>query len=654
MREELEEEFEAINNKAESLSVYMIVSLFLFGVILSFHYDTWTLGLGLGGLSLLLFFVTRFFYGGTILYRMVISGIMAFYMLQYTAQMHGLLEMHFWFFILPMLLIFFRDWRLYLPLGLIVSIHHFSVFFLYLNGHEEYLNYLFENGHVSVIAFVYHMILAVLGIVVSMWMSNSLRQESVQRITASISANKQLGEIDLMSRQVNKIAAEITQTDDEENETKSASQILAQVSQDLTGAIHGLINETKEVVVKAGMEGDLNAKMSIHGKRGNWLMMAESINSLLQSVSIPIVRVGAIARKMAEGDLTLRYDEGAEGDIKEFSDKLNDGLDKLNELLSQVFEEIQMLKFQAGHMMRSGKEMKGSINEIVGAITEMNSGTSKQLDRIESLSDLLDQARTTSNGLQGKTTTVMESVRAGNDLSEDGKKVANEVVQDMERIANYSKETNQSIQVLEERSTEISRVLGIITDISSQTNLLALNAAIEAAQAGDAGRGFAVVAEEIRKLAEGSRKSAQEIETLVNDVRRDTDHASKVIVEMDKSVQNGVNSTKKAEAAFHQISESSTASLEMSEEIQKDFTTQLQRMNRAVEDVESIVVISQETAAGTEQVNSSATELSNGMNSYIETTEQLNQMATELHQNIAKFKLTQRAKEAYEPTLKLA
>ena len=131
-----------------------------------------------------------------------------------------------------------------------------------------------------------------------------------------------------------------------------------------------------------------------------------------------------------------------------------------------------------------------------------------------------------------KAEAINNAAKIGAESSEKGIGIVNGVVSSMVEISEYSTKTNQSIQVLTQRSQEISRTLSVITEIASQTNLLALNAAIEAAQAGDAGRGFAVVAEEIRKLAEDSRKSAKEIKILVGDVQTDTEVAAKVMSNM--------------------------------------------------------------------------------------------------------------------------
>jgi methyl-accepting chemotaxis protein len=184
----------------------------------------------------------------------------------------------------------------------------------------------------------------------------------------------------------------------------------------------------------------------------------------------------------------------------------------------------------------------------------------------------------------------------------------------MHEITRSADTTSTSIDVLTNRSEEISRTLNVITDIASQTNLLALNAAIEAARAGDAGRGFAVVADEIRKLAEDSRRSAVEIERVVKDVQKDTAGATKAIDKMKTNVENGTKATREAEAVFESINTSSVETLQLSKQVLTATKEQQNSIHVVVKNIEKIVVVAEETASGTQEVPSSSRELNKSMN----------------------------------------
>lgn len=404
--------------------------------------------------------------------------------------------------------------------------------------------------------------------------------------------------------------------------------------------LKNVLDETNAVVHRAGSDGDLSARIDSVGKQGGWKDLTESINNLLISVSTPVMAVNKIVNAMAEGDLSQRFSEDAHGDMERLSNNLNKALESLNDLLSSIAGNADVIDESSADMRVVSEEMNTNTREIASAISEMSNGAQTQVSKVDESSNLVEGILRSSTEMGERAETINEAAKKGVSSSEKGLEMVNKVVFNMTDISEYSTKTQESIQVLTERSTEITRVLGVITEIASQTNLLALNAAIEAAQAGDAGRGFAVVAEEIRKLAEDSRNSAKEIEKLVKDVQTDTTEAAKVIDIMGSSVKNGEQASKEASEVFKEIAETSDKTFSHSQEILQATKLQVKDINEVVTITENVVVIAEETAAGTEQVASSATELSSGMTGYTEKSQKLADVANQLKERLRKFNLS--------------
>ncbi|UXP34083.1 methyl-accepting chemotaxis protein [Reichenbachiella agarivorans] len=382
----------------------------------------------------------------------------------------------------------------------------------------------------------------------------------------------------------------------------SDKDILGQSLLTLRKKLNDFIGETNEVVAKAGEEGDLIARIKEDGKSGVWKQMSSSINHLLDSVVTPILEINKIVNAMANGNLNNRYSLEAKGQIAELTLGLNTALDNMNALLWKINQSVMAIKDSSSEMLSTGEEMSSSTNEIAGAIGQMSNGAQTQVSRVDASSTLVEEMLRKFNEMRFKSDSINSAAKKGFEDSERGSAIAKGVVQNITQIADFSKKTTESMSVLTDRSNQISKVLGVITDIASQTNLLALNAAIEAAQAGEAGRGFAVVAEEIRKLAEGSRQSAREIEQLVNDVQHDTLEASKVIDTMNSSVKFSLDASIQASEVFDQIANASAETLQLSEQISESTNAQSESINKVVSITEEVVVIAEETAAGTEQI----------------------------------------------------
>jgi len=284
--------------------------------------------------------------------------------------------------------------------------------------------------------------------------------------------------------------------------------------------------------------------------------------------------------------------------------------------------------------------MKSTTFEMACAISQFIQVNGDQVHIIDESSRLVEHILNSARCTKAQVEAIQKAADSGARNSTSGLELVNRVNVSMSDIQEVASETGDSIQVLAERSKEIDRVLGVIAEIASQTNLLALNAAIEAAQAGESGRGFAVVAEEIRKLAEDSRSSAKNIESLVLDVQRDTKDAVVKIKEMSERVKDGLDASSSVSKAFDEIAHDSSSTLELSKEIFESTMEQEARIKNVVSIMEGVVVISEQTAAGAEEVATSASELSAGMVNYSDKSERVSQISGELKEGMQAFQLT--------------
>ncbi len=401
-----------------------------------------------------------------------------------------------------------------------------------------------------------------------------------------------------------------------------------------------VVNDVKNVVSKAAIEGNLSERIDPTEKQGVWESMAKSINDLLASFSFPFQAISSLTHLMAQGDLSVRLDETLKGDIGKLSINLNQGLQNLTLLLSNVVDQVNNIQSSATDMKGASHEMNLSTAEIAQAIQEMNNGAVSQVQQTDQTSQLIEKIMQSSSGMEDQAQDINRAALASTEKSKQGLDRINKVNLSMQDISSFSEKTNTSFKVLTGRSREISLALEVITEIAAQTNLLALNAAIEAAQAGDAGRGFAVVADEIRKLAEGSRRSASDISKLVEEVQNDTLEAAHVLEVMKSRIKAGENASEEASHAFQEIAGATDQTLQLAKEIHGASLSQKQDIQAIVGITESVVVIAEETAAGTEEISSSASQLATGMEQYQSQTQTMEETSQELKVAIEKFKLS--------------
>jgi methyl-accepting chemotaxis protein len=247
---------------------------------------------------------------------------------------------------------------------------------------------------------------------------------------------------------------------------------------------------------------------------------------ITRSINTPLQDCQRFAQEIASGNLMARIAPVGDDEIAQLGHSL-DGM------RGNLLEIIGTLRGNVATLSQSAAALSQSANDSAQGSQIQSEAASSMAASVEQLSVSIDQVGEHAHEAQGM------AERSGSQSIEGGK-IIHEAAGEITQIAQMVNANANTIKELENYSGQISTIIKVITDIADQTNLLALNAAIEAARAGEQGRGFAVVADEVRKLAERTTNSTQEISGMIAKIQQGTERA---VQEMDaglRKVNDGV------------------------------------------------------------------------------------------------------------------
>lgn len=354
----------------------------------------------------------------------------------------------------------------------------------------------------------------------------------------------------------------------------------------------------------------------------------------------PLGRVVDVVSAVAQGDLSEQVEINRKDEIGRLGNEINRMVDNLKGLVSSVKQNSEQVAAASEELSASAEQTSKATEQISTAVLQAADGTESQTRSVQEASQSINKM---SDGIQ-QVSTASQSVSSAVDLTldkaEEGKTSVQMAVGQMTRINETVHKLGTVIVELGEHSKKIGSITEVITGISEQTNLLALNAAIEAARAGESGKGFAVVANEVRKLAEQSSKSAQEISTLVTWIQKETSNAVSSMEKAKNEVDEGIEVVETAGGSFEQIYQSIS-----------DVASQAQKVSTAIEQVaagskeivravDSIVQVTEETAAGTQEVSAATEEQLASMEDISQSAFSLSRMAEELQEKVSTFKIS--------------
>lgn len=348
---------------------------------------------------------------------------------------------------------------------------------------------------------------------------------------------------------------------------------------------------------------------------------------------LEIISGGDFSKKVQQS-ISKRKDEI--GTLARAADRLSDNLRKL---IQKVAESSEQVASSAEELAASSEQQASASDQIASAIAGVATGTERQSQAVEQASIAIDQIGTSIKEVSASGSEVAAHSSRTSLAAQEGQKSINMAVEQMEKIEIVTQEVQQAVDNLASGSTKIGEITNVISGIAAQTNLLALNAAIEAARAGEQGKGFAVVADEVRKLAEQSSHSAEQISALIYENEVNIEHAVKAMNTSVQDVNTGIDVVKAAGNTFVDIAASINQVVDQINAVNETLKKMEEGSHYMLSSVQQIESISKENLDQSQTVSAATQEQTASAQQNAMACEELANMAQELQSAIGQFRI---------------
>lgn len=360
-------------------------------------------------------------------------------------------------------------------------------------------------------------------------------------------------------------------------------------------------------------------------------------------ISKPLALLKADAECMARGDLiftnSLAKLSKRKDEIGQLSKAFSTMSENILKLILDIKEGAQAVASNSQQFLDAASGVESASEQIAVTVSELAKGISEQAETTQN-------GNTAVSGIIQSLEKISGHMAKSEDMCAGTLKLVNSSMEmvkyqmvKMEESKKAAVHVSSAVNMLNDKSGQISDIVEAIVGIADQTNLLALNAAIEAARAGEHGKGFAVVADEVRKLAEQSARSTEKINALVRDIQNEVNSVSiqmnntvVIVEEQEKSVDETVRIFESIAESVYNVDKNIT-------EVANDTEMLTTEASNVVALIENLAGISQESAAGTEEVSASTEENAAAIQKVAYAADELNKIVSDLMQSIARFRI---------------